>query len=248
MNAKEIIKRGINAIGWDLVRTGDQPWLKFGGYIPFEAARDAAARDGIDIGDWIDKHYSHPGATAEAVQAMRTAGALDHRGGTVCEIGAGSGRYLRRVSSICMPRRYEVYETATKWRAHLARTYPSVIAHEVDGKTLAHTQDRSVDLVHAHKVFAGLTTLVAISYMREMARVVVPGGFVVFDALTESTFENGGFEAWSMPGKSYDTFPTMMPRQFLIETMEHGGCKLVSTYEVTIEPTKGTGFVFRKSA
>lgn len=245
--AKQAIKRALNVVGLELTRAGDRPFVDYGSYIPFEATRKAARAAGMDIGAWIDKYYSHAGATQEAIAHMKAAGALAHVK-SVCEIGAGSGRYLMQVLRICKPDLCHVYETAENWRNHLARTFPSVVAHVPDGRTLSQTADGSMDLVHAHKVFPGLLPLVAISYLREMARVVAPGGFIAFDALTERTFENGGFETWRDSGAAYGTYPSMIPREFVIKTMTERGCKLVSTYDVDIRPGVGQGFVFSRES
>jgi len=79
-------------------------------------------------------------------------GDLHDKCGTVCEIGAGSGRFAEEVIAALHPDRYEICETARDWLPWLSRL-PGAVIQKCDGRTLSQTPDGSIDLVHAHKVF-----------------------------------------------------------------------------------------------
>jgi hypothetical protein len=102
----------------------------------------------------------------------------------VCEIGPGSGRYLAKVMAACRPSHYEIYETAEPWANYLVREY-HVIYRRTDGRSLAETPTASIDLAQAHKVFVVTPFVSTWNYLREMVRVTKPGGYVVFDVMTE---------------------------------------------------------------
>jgi phospholipid N-methyltransferase len=244
---KRAVKMALAGIGLSVTRTGPRPFVEFRDYIPCAPTIEAARRAGQSVGDYIDRTYSQAGITAETIEQMRSAGVLDHAR-RICEIGPGSGRYLERVMKICAPERYEIYETATDWRAYLERTYSHVVSRSTDGRTLAETATGSVDLVHAHKVFCGLPTMVALSYLREMARVVAPGGAIVFDTLTERLLDSKQVDAWLSSTASYDTYPAMLPRQYVVDRMHEYGFGLTKSFDVAISPGASECFVFRRQA
>ena len=73
----------------------------------------AAAQEArLPLGAYPDKRFAKPGATPDTVRAMLKLGDLHHKCGTVCEIGAGSGRFAEEVIAALHPDRYEIYETA----------------------------------------------------------------------------------------------------------------------------------------
>jgi hypothetical protein len=118
---------------------------------------------------------------------MASVGVFDGRLQRICEIGAGSGRYLERTIAKCQPLYYEIYETAPEWRDWLVAQH-GVIGRKCDGRTVAATESASIALVQSHKLFPALPFLTTVSYFQEMARVVEDGGCVVFDIMTESCF------------------------------------------------------------
>jgi SAM-dependent methyltransferase len=244
---KDAIKRGakavFGAVGLRVTGTGPKPFVEFRDYIPCAQTIAAARRAGVGVGDYIDRTYSRVGVTAETVERMRSSGVLQ-RARRICEIGPGSGRYLEHVQRICSPDRYEIYETAVEWRAYLGRTFPHLISHAADGRTLSGTASESIDLVHTHKVFCGLPTMVALSYLREMARVVTPGGAVVFDVPTDRSLADEEIDSWLSSHAAYGTYPAMLPRQYVIDLLGRRGLRLRTSFHVDLSPGTSECFVF----
>jgi hypothetical protein len=240
---KDTLSGALGRAGLKLVRTGPRPFQEFRDYIPYEQTVTEAKARGLSAGDYIDQKYGRSGVTQETVDRLESLGVV-HRGvRRICEIGPGSGRYLERVKRVCSPNAYEIYETAAKWRDHLVREH-GVLAQPTDGRSLSATPNGSVDLVHAHKVFPGLPFLVAQRYFREMVRVASPGGKVVFDAVTENCMKEATVERWLASNASYDTYPTVMPRQCLLDFFAARGFRLKDTFMISMEPGTTEYFVF----
>jgi hypothetical protein len=119
---------------------------------PARQTMAAAQEAGLPLGAYPDKRFAKPGATPDTVRAMFKLGDLHDKCGTVCEIGAGSGRFAEEVIAALHPDRYEICETARDWLPWLSRL-PGAVIQKCDGRTLSQTPDGSIDLVHAHKVF-----------------------------------------------------------------------------------------------
>jgi len=149
----------------------------------------AAQKAGLPVGAYLDERFAKPGATPDTVRAMLKLGDLHDKGGTICEIGAGSGRFAEEVIAALHPDRYEIYETARDWLPWLRRL-PGAVIQKYDGRTLSQTPDGSIDLVHAHKVFVYIEFCITAGYLEEMARVVRPGGVVAFDIVTEECLDD----------------------------------------------------------
>ena len=84
----------------------------------------------------------------------------------------------------CRLNRYESYEPDREWSDWLEREY-DIISQPTDEYSLRHTSAGSVDVVHAHGVFVYLPFLTTYRYFREIARVIAPGAYVVFDIIIE---------------------------------------------------------------
>ena len=121
-------------------------------FLPARKTIAAAENAGLPLGEYIDKTFAQPGATSETIHALLELADLHSTGGTVCEIGPGSGRFAEKIIETLSPRRYEIYETARDWLPRL-RQLPNAVIQKCDGRTLSGTADSSVELVHAHKVF-----------------------------------------------------------------------------------------------
>lgn len=228
MSVKGIALKGVNRslrpLGVQLVpgRTTD-PAVK--GFLSARKTIAAARRAGLSVGAYIDQIHAEPGVTGASVAAMIKLSGLDIPADRVCEIGPGSGRYTEQVIAALHPRVYEAYETASDWLPYLRRL-PHVITQPCDGHTLASTASASVDLVHAQKVFVYLPFMTTISYLREMARVVRPGGAVAFDAVTEDCLDEQTIDAWLTRGTVY----VLTPRVWLIEFMAGRGLSLQGNF------------------
>ncbi len=245
--AKRQINRTLRAAGVQLVRTGPRPFEEFRDYIPFKETLTAAEAEGLSVSDYIDRRYNVPGATQETIDRLVAAGAIGPSVRRLCEIGPGSGRYLERTIAACRPDHVEIYETAEEWRGFLVSKH-GVLARPADGSTLGATPAGSIDLVQAHKVFVGLPLVATFRYLREMLRVVAPGGHVVFDMMTEPCMTDEVVDRWLSIPASYSYYPSMVPRQYLIDFFERRGCGVATTFVVPNTPGKTECFAFVRRA
>jgi SAM-dependent methyltransferase len=165
----------------------------------------------------------------------------------VCEIGAGAGRYLAAILPRCAPSRYEVYEIDPDWASYLTRTYsPQVQALPVDGESLRSTPDASVGLVGAFGVFIYLQPLVALAYVKEMIRVVAPGGYIAFDFYpAEQVTVDSVFARW-LPSKH--RFAVWLPERLIGELLDQGGCHVIHRACLDFVWSRPTLVVARKRA
>lgn len=165
---------------------------------PYRSDREVirlARQQGISVGDFIEAEWGHPGRARRTMARMRSAGAVPQTGGTVCEIGPGSGRYVEALLEIASPARYEICEIEKHRARWLARTYPVVIV-PTSGEALPRTPKASVDLLHAHGVFASLKVISCFAYFEEFARITAPGGHVVFDVIDEACLSDPEVDGW----------------------------------------------------
>jgi hypothetical protein len=234
--------------GVRLVRTGPRPFEEFRDYIPFRETIEAASAAGLAVGDYIERRHGTRGSTQETIERLKAAGVLKDGIRRVCEIGPGSGRYLTRTLEVCRPDHYEIYETADEWREYLVRTY-RVVARPADGLSLSATPSASVDLVQAHKVFPGVPLLATLRYLCEMVRVASGTGSVVFDMVTEPCMDEALVERWLSSGASYQYYPSMIPRQYLIDFFDRRGFSCTASFLVPMDPGITECFAFtRRSA
>lgn len=215
-------------------------------FLPFEPTMRAAESAGLSLGDYIDEVINGtPGATKTTIDGMRDLGVFATPTATVLEIGPGSGRYLERTLEEGAPSRYEIYETAAPWTDYLVEKF-GVIAQPTSGSSLAPTPDGSVDLVQAHKVFCGVTFLCSVRYFLEMARVARPGGWIVFDVMTENCLDPDTVRVWAARGEGHDGYPAPMPRQMCVDLFRTLDCELVGGFQVPMGVGSTETLVFRK--
>jgi hypothetical protein len=210
-------------------------------FLPARKTIAAARESGLSIGAYIDKTYAEPGATPELVAAMLRLANLPS-GVDVCEIGAGSGRYSEEVITALHPKSYEIYETALDWLPRL-KSLPNAIVRDADGRTLAKTRDRSIDLVHAQKTFVYLDFYVVFGYLEEMVRVVRPGGIVAFDVVTDECLDEETARAWARLGSIY----RLCSRTWIIEFMQRRNLSLVGSHFTPLPPGTSELLVFRQT-
>ena len=197
---------------------------------------------GQSVGDYIDTRYQVPGATRETIQELAQCGVLNDKVETICEIGPGSGRYLEHVVRLCKPKSYEIYETAREWSNWLVETY-HVTGRQPDGISLRHTASRSVDLVHAHKVFVYLDFIVSFQYFEEMVRVTRSGGYIVFDIVSERCMPEADIEKWAARRIYY---PHVIPREMVIAFFVKRQCSLHYNFFAPLLLSRSEYFVFLK--
>lgn len=246
------LRKAVNGIiglaGLELVRKGGHDWTDQTQFIPLRETLAAARQSGLSVGDYIDSILNDtPGATAVTIEAMTRLGALERRGGRVVEIGPGSGRYLEKVKGLLAPDHYEIYETSREWTAYLVEAY-GVTAQPCDQRSLAGTATASADLVHAHKVFSSINFMPTCRYWPEMARVTRPGGYCVFDIMTESCLDPETIEKWAASDTDAGSYPTATPRQAAVSFFESRGFALVGSFLAPFGHGRTELLVFRKSA
>ncbi|MFD3515782.1 methyltransferase domain-containing protein [Streptomyces sp. NPDC058657] len=240
------VKRLLGRTGFDIVRSTNNR-AGVDDFLPFEATMRAARAAGLSVGDHIDEVMNGtPGATQSTIDKLSALGVYAGRPRTVLEIGPGSGRYLEKTLKECAPERYEIYETAAPWAGYLVDTY-GVVARPTAGASLAPTPDASIDLVQAHKVFNTVTFLCACRYFLEMARVVRPGGRIVFDVMTENCLAPEAVRAWATQGgPGHGSYPAAMPRRTVEDLFETLGCSLEAGFTAPMGVASTEVLVFAK--
>ena len=213
-------------------------------FLPARKTIAAARSAGLSVSAYIDNIHVQPGATAAVVREMLAIAGMSGKCETVCEIGAGSGRFAEEVIAALHPDRYEIYETARDWLPHL-RKLPNAVLQDSDGHSLASTRDASVDLAHAQKVFVYLPFYASAGYIAEMARVVRPGGTVAFDALTEDCLDEATIRTWGL--RSWGIFQPL-PREWLLSFLAERYITLVGSFFTPLPPGKAEVLVFQKKA
>lgn len=212
---------------------------------PFLSARrtvNAARRAGLSIEDYIDRFHAAPGATAATVDALLRHAEFSDQVARVCEIGAGSGRYAKRVIDALRPDTYEIYETAHDWLPML-RELPNAVIQPADGHTLRATSTASVDLVQAHKLFVYIPLVTTIGYLQEMARVVRPGGVVAFDIITEDSLDEETTTTWVSSGA---TIYGMLSRTWTVDYLARRGLSLIGSDFVPLTEGRTELLIFRR--
>jgi methyltransferase family protein len=242
------LNNALSPLGIRIARTTpSHNWNDPTQFLPLEETLSGARSSGLSVGDYVDVTYNAAGATQDTIDRMDEMGVFAGPIGTVVEVGPGSGRYLEKVASSCSPKRYEIYETSNAWAEYLVRTY-GVVRQPVDGKSLAATATRCVDLVQAHKVFCVTTFVTTCQYWREMLRVVRPNGFIVFDIVTEACMDEPTLEHWIDAGFTVGNYPAVVPRQYAVEFFRRAGASMVGSFFIPMKPGTTEVFVFRKLA
>jgi phospholipid N-methyltransferase len=215
-------------------------------FIPFESTLQAARKAGLSAGQYIDTVMNKtPDATRETIRRLAAMGVYSADTRHVVEIGPGSGRYLEHTLKHCAPEKYEAYETAPQWAAYLRETFP-IIVQPPDGHTLNATATAATDVAHAHKVFSTIPFSKTIRYWREMVRVTAPGGYIAFDAFTETCLDSAALETWTNAAIENGSFPAALPRSTVISYFENRGFSFLGSFNIPVPPGETEVFAFRK--
>src|ERR687895_2849819 len=91
--ARDGVNSVLNAVGFELTRRdrGPRPFTE---YLDFQQTLAGAERAGRSVGDFIDETYNQPGTTQRTIDNLAALGIFSEPIERVCEIGAGSGRYV----------------------------------------------------------------------------------------------------------------------------------------------------------
>lgn len=244
--ARRSVKSLFARMNLQLVRI-DAPFSDYQCFIPFEATIAGAREAGMSVGEYIEARYDEPGVAQATLRHMQALGVFSAPPSSVCEVGPGSGRYLEETLKLCDPTHYEVYETAPRWAQWLLHQHSNLVLRPADGITLAHTASDSVDLVHAHKVLPGQSFLTTCKYLCEMARVVRPGGKVVFDIVTERCMDPATLDRWLGSGCGYQHYPNVMPESYVIDLLHRCGLSCDGTFFQSMKPGRTQYMVLTKS-
>jgi SAM-dependent methyltransferase len=155
----------------------------FPGYV------EAARRLELDVNDYEETQLGWYPAQ-ELLQAT-TFGHL-RPGSVVCEIGPGTGRFSRFIVPRIPQGQLHLVDHSP-WMVRFLQTYfdgqPTVQVHLGDGHSLPFAQGGWMDLVFVAGTIVALKLGTIHLYAREFARVLKPGGVVVFDYIDPSTAE-----------------------------------------------------------
>ncbi len=239
------VNKSLAPLGVKITKTG-HAWDDVASFIPFEQTLASARRANMSIGDYVDGVMNGvPGASQATVDKMTELGVFARPLHTIVEIGPGTGRYLEKTVKAARPVRYEIYETAGPWAAYLVGQH-DVILQPTDGHSLAATASTSADLVHAHKVFSTVPFIVTCAYWREMVRVIRPGGWAVFDIMTERCLSGDAMEVWASSHVDNGSFPAAMPREVATRFFAAAGFALVGSVVVPMPPGVTELMVFKR--
>jgi SAM-dependent methyltransferase len=242
---KSAVNKSLAPIGIQISRAGHN-WGDVANFIPFEQTMAAARARGMSVGDYVDAVMNGvPGSSQSTIDKMASVGVFSQPLNTIVEIGPGTGRYLEKTLKACKPTRYEIYETAGPWSDYLMKEYQLVL-QPTDGYFMSATADHSVDLVHAHKVFSGTPFMVSMCYWQEMVRVLRPGGWAVFDVLTERCLTGDAVSTWIKSGIRNATYPAPVPRETVVSYFAGNGFTLAGSFIVPMPPGTTELLAFRK--
>ena len=240
---RNTVNAGLGIAGLQISRKSEErDFVKT--YISFRQTLGDARKAGLSVADYIDQKYQVPGATQATIDQLIAMNVFEPKVNNVCEIGPGSGRYLEKVLGLCAPCQYEIYETDLEWSGWLTSNY-AIKAHDADGQSLRQTPGASLDLIHAHKVFVYIPFLASCQYLKEMIRVVRPGGRIIFDIVPEECMTEDVVEKW-LDRKAY--YPSIIPRDFVISYFTGRNCSLRGSFLATMGAGTSEYFVFTKNA
>jgi SAM-dependent methyltransferase len=243
---KSIVNKSLAPVGIRITRLDNHDWNDVASFIPLERTLEAARAANMSVGDYVDSVMNGtPGSSQATIDKMASCAVFSEPLGTIVEIGPGTGRYLAKTLELAAPSRYEIYETAGPWSDYLVKEY-DVVLKATDGYSLSGTPDNSADLVHAHKVFSTVPFMVTCCYWQEMARVIRPGGWAVFDVMTERCLSKDSMLIWSRCGIRNGSFPAVMPREVAIDFFTSNGFTLASSFIAPLPPGTTELLLFKR--
>lgn len=242
MIIKKIINRIFGIVGLKLSKTKETDGNS--GSLSYITARETtinAQKEGLSVCDYVEKLWNQEGETQKVIDNMEKLGAFTNTNPTICEIGAGTGRYMEKIIAKCKPKRYESYETAADWAKWLEKVYP-IISQPTDGVSLQYTADDSVDLIHSHGVFVYLPFLDSLRYFKEIDRVSNQNVIIVFDCLTEDCLNDKSLNKWL---ESDHNFPQVLPEKYIFNFFPKEKYDLMGNFFTPYGQGRSKYFVFK---
>ncbi len=204
-----------------------------------------ATRKGMDLGGWYEKRLNQVGRTDTVTDAIMNTISIPE-GGTFCEIGPGTGRYMQKFIEKARPQKYEFYEVQKKLAEYLVKAlnynFCEVIAREADGYSLKDTHSCSQDVIFANSVWPIIKYSNIYQYFLEMIRVCKVGGYVIFDAYTEDSYterilndKNCLLNEWRL-----------LPNRMIMDIFISRKMKLEHKFEFPYINFMGSWYIFKK--
>ena len=220
--ARQYLRPLLNRHGYDITRIGL-------GFLEVGRTVAAAKKRGLSICEYLENNESDSrkrGRRDRIIAELQTTGVFQQIR-HVCEIGAGTGRYLEKIMELARPTIYEVYETNREWAKFLQAEYNgrygcALTCHSADGSSLGSTASGSCDLVHTHAVFVYLPLLQSLSYLKECVRVCRPGGYIIFDFFPAETFSLPIVNAWLDSPHRFSSGHTQYTARRVCKKQSHG--------------------------
>lgn len=243
----EIISKTLSLFGYSLKKSGL-------GYIDAKTTVKNAQKAGLSICDYREKElFEQTGQELRLGRTERIISRIDdvvnlETCSHICEIGTGTGMYLEKILQLRYANRYENYETDIGWKNYLKNTYKDdsgVLIYDADGKSLQQTASESCDLVHAHAVFVYLPLLLSLEYLHEAVRVCKNGGYIVFDAFIDDSFDYKSAKTWI---NGIHRFPVILPQKILSGFISENNLELIETFDEIYGSTVSNYLVLRKNS
>ena len=153
----------------------------------FPGYLEAAHRLGVDVNDYEETQLGWYPA-----ESLLEATLFPHLrpDSVVCEVGPGTGRFSRYIVPRIPHGQLHLVDHSP-WMVRFLRGYfreaPSVVVHLGDGQSLPMPNAEWMDVVFVAGTIIALKLGTIQLYAREFARVLRPGGVVVFDYLDPTT-------------------------------------------------------------
>lgn len=211
-------------------------------YINTKETVKKAAKAGLSVCDYVEKIWKQEGETDRVIKNMENLGVFSVTSPNICEIGAGTGRYMGKVIKICNPRSYESYEASKDWANWLQSEYP-IKSQPTDGKSLKSTENKSIDILQAHGVFVYIPFFDSLRYFNEIDRVTQNGSFIVFDCITEDCLDEKSLNDWINSDYNY---PCLLTENYIFNCFPSMKYELLGTFFTKYGQGKSKYFVFKK--
>jgi SAM-dependent methyltransferase len=165
----------------------------------FPGYLDAARHLGMDVNDYEEAQLGwHP--ALPLLEATTFPHLRDNS--IVCELGPGTGRFSRYILPRISRGQLHLVDHSA-WITRFLRAYfrdePNVRVHLSDGQSLPFERSGWIDVVFIAGTIIALTLGTIDSYAQEFARVLKPGGMIIFDYLDPTT--DGGWSWLHMEGR-----------------------------------------------